>query len=65
MVELTLISALIHRGGQKAMCDNDCGAAYNTQTKTIHANTNTHKLLADAAWVQVWTRCQNSLSVPW
>lgn len=42
MAELALISALIHRGGQKAMCDNDCRTTYNTNN--TRALTPTHSM---------------------
>lgn len=58
MAELALISALIHRGGQKAMCDNDCRTTYNTNN--TRALTLTH-----TAWRHVWTLCQKCLHIPW
>lgn len=57
MAELALISTLIHLGGQKAMCDNDCRTTYNmrthtpTQTMCVHADTYMHKELTRTAWV--------------
>ena len=45
MAELALISALIHRGGQKAMCDNDCRTTYNTNN--TRAVTPTHTACVD------------------
>lgn len=44
MAELALISPLIYQGGQKAMCDNDCGSTNTTRTytKLIHIHSFSH-----------------------
>lgn len=69
MAALALISALIHLGGQKAMCDNDWGATYihmhtnkTTQTRAFPQETK-NALLPKAATHNVVERCLDINSV--
>lgn len=63
MAELALISALIHLGGQKAMCDSDCRDHLqytHTHIQTMHKHSHAH-LHTESTNIHSMGTCVNTL----